>query len=261
MSLLEHRNYAQGHRSRRRTGAVIALVALAASGLAVGLAIEGDCAPARVSADARTAAGAKAVTPEHLESVVRYNGTDDDAQVLFLAKDEERAMSKVTISGPDGEAVIADRTIGGGRIGQDVADIRTSQHALAAIKRAYPPGKYRWTGEMASGKPLSGTSRLDYDLLAPPRITSPADEATGVATTGVRVEWRPVRRAEAIFIEVEDDNSARGRELLVRLDGDATSLTLPDELLKPNTEYAVELKALAGNGNQSAADYAFTTSG
>jgi hypothetical protein len=80
-----------------------------------------------------------------------------------------------------------------------------------------------------------------------------------VPISGARLEWNRVQAAQAIFVEVEDDNSARGRELLVRLDGDATSLEIPDQFLKPGTEYAVELKALARNGNQSAADYAFTT--
>lgn len=36
-------------------------------------------------------------------------------------------------------------------------------------------------------------------------------------------------------------------------------IELPDQFLKSNTEYAVELKALAPNGNQAAADSTFTT--
>jgi hypothetical protein len=91
-----------------------------------------------------------------------------------------------------------------------------------------------------------------------PAISSPVDGATDIPTSGAVIEWQPVPGAEAIFVEVEDDTDG-GRELLVRLDGDATSFPIPDQFLKDGTEYAVELKALSPNGNQSAADSTFTT--
>ena len=71
------------------------------------------------------------------------------------------------------------------------------------------------------------------------------------------MKWNPIADAEWIFVEVEADGD--GRELLIRLEGSATSLELPAGYLEEGTEYEVELKAVHRNGNQAAADSAFTT--
>jgi hypothetical protein len=67
----------------------------------------------------------------------------------------------------------------------------------------------------------------------------------------------PVADAQWIFIEVKADGD--GRELLIRLEGSATSLALPDGYVQPGTGYGVELKAVQANGNQAARDSVFGT--
>jgi hypothetical protein len=246
-------------RARHPPAIVAAVIALLLAGTGSALAIGGleGGSKGKTARLARTTTDAKTVRPEHLESVVRYNSTDDDAQVLLLAKDEEHAFADVRVITPDGRTVFK-ANVRAGEVRQSVADVRTSQHRLAAIRRAFPPGEYRWRGRMLDGERIAGSSRLRYRLPQAPRIVSPADGASGVPVTAAEVEWQPVARAEAIFVEVEDDTDG-GQELLLRLDGDATSIPIPDGFLKPETEYAVELKSMLANGNQAAADYTFVT--
>jgi hypothetical protein len=216
--------------------------------------------PASDGAKESVPASRAPIKPEHLESVIRYNATDDDAQLILFAKDEHtrQALTRVTVRSPDGRRVVVERSAPDPRIGQSVLEFRSSQHGLDQIKRMFPPGEYRWTGRTADGRGVAGTTRVSYSLPVAPRITAPADESAGVPTDGVTIEWSPVPRAESIFVEVENDVDG-GREFLVQIEGTATSMSLPDGFLEAGTEYAVELKAVAANGNQAATDATFKT--
>jgi hypothetical protein len=75
-------------------------------------------------------------------------------------------------------------------------------------------------------------------------------------TSGVTIRWRPVPDARARFVEVEED-ADDGRELV--LDGPTTSFTVPDGFLENHRDYAVEVKAVAPNGNQTATDSTLST--
>jgi hypothetical protein len=77
-------------------------------------------------------------------------------------------------------------------------------------------------------------------------------------TSGVTIRWRPVPDARALFVEVEED-ADDGRELLLRLDGPTTAFTVPDGSLENHRDYAVEVKAVAPNGNQTAIDTTLRT--
>jgi hypothetical protein len=198
-----------------------------------------------------------AVTPEQLSTVVRWNASDDDSQVWLTAVDGDLAMATITVRTPEGEAIFTERLDDAGGHGQERLEYRSSEHSLAELEAIYPAGEYRWTGRTADGERIRGTTEVSYELPDAPTIVAPADEAADVPVDGVVMQWSPVADAQWIFVEVEADGD--GRELLIRLEGSATSLALPDGYLQPGTDYEVELKAVHTNGNQAARDSVFST--
>jgi hypothetical protein len=229
--------------TRRAIGACIAVVALAGA--------------AATACDESSADPAAPVTPEQISTVVRWNATDDDAQVWLTAVSPELAMATITVQAPDGRAIFRERLDRTGGHGQERLEHRSSEHSLADLEEIYPAGRYRWTGRTADGERIRGTTEVVYELPDAPTILTPADEATEVPVDGVVVTWEPVANARWILVEVEADGD--GRELLIRIEGTATSLGLPAGYLEPGTDYEVELKAIHPNGNQAARDSVFTT--
>lgn len=69
--------------------------------------------------------------------------------------------------------------------------------------------------------------------------------------------WEEIEDAEAIRLEVEDEEEEVA--LKVDLPGDATSFGLPNDWLQPGTEYVLDIKAIAEDGNQTVTDLRFTT--
>jgi hypothetical protein len=205
------------------------------------------------------AAPSRTTKPEHLSTVVRYNASDRDAQLIFSLKDENQAIGPISLLRPNGAKVLDERLSNPSALGQSILEVKTADGVpLRRLERAYPAGSYRWVGRTVDGKRVGATTRVSYALPRPPTIIAPSDEAKGLPTSGVTLRWRPVPDAEAIFMEVEED-ADDGRELLMRLDGETASLTVPDGFLENRADYDVEIKAVAPNGNQTAVDTTFST--
>lgn len=129
---------------------------------------------------------------------------------------------------------------------------RTPEPTLATLKKAYPPGTYRWSGRAVDGRRLRGTSRLRYKLLAAPVITSPSAGQNGLPTRDGAVTWQRVPGAATIHLEVETEELHR--VLTVDFSGDATSFVIPDGFRLPNRPYVLDIKAVAPNGNLTVSD-------
>jgi hypothetical protein len=242
-----------GQRSRLTAAAASAAGMLAISGIVV-VVLSGTSSAERTD---RATPLTRNVTPEQISTVVRWNANDDDAQVWLTAKDPELAMATISVDAPDGRTIFHDQLDPTGGHGQQRLEYRSSEHSLSDLEEIYPPGEYQWSGRTAEGQPIRGTTEISYELPEAPTVTAPTDEATDVPIEDVVLEWNPVTDAEWIFVEVEAQGD--GRELLIRLEGEATSLALPTGYLEARTEYEVELKAVDANGNQAAADSLFTT--
>jgi hypothetical protein len=243
-------------RQHRRTAAAIPIAGmLAVSGVAA-LAVAAG-ASADDAADQGGSESGGAVTLEHISTVVRWNATDDDSQVWLTATDPALAIAELSVTAPDGREVFSDRLDPAAGHGQERLEYRSSEHTLGDLEQIYPPGEYVWSGRTADGHHIEGTTTVSYKLPSAPAIIAPADEATDVPTDDIVVEWNPISDAQWIFVEIEAQGDAR--ELLIRLEGSATSLALPGDYLEERTEYEVELKAVHANGNQAATDSAFTT--
>jgi hypothetical protein len=228
-------------------GAVVGAAASAFVALSV-LPSGGGAAPSRTT-----------TKPEHLSTVVRYNASDRDAQLIFSLKDENQAIGPISLLRPDGARVLDERLSRPSALGQSMVEVKTADGVpLRRLERAYPAGSYRWVGRTVDGKRIAAATRVSYALPRAPTIIAPSDEARGLPTGGVILRWRPVPDAEAVFVEVEED-ADDGRELLMRLDGETASYTVPDGFLENRADYDVEIKAVAPNGNQTAVDTTFST--
>lgn len=107
---------------------------------------------------------------------------------------------------------------------------------------------------------LLASAELNYDFTDSVVPTAPANGSVNIPVSGVIINWPAVDDATAIAIDVE--NLATGVSLEADLPGDATSFTVPDDVLEAGTEYAVGFEATSASGNRSVTeDYGFTTSG
>lgn len=84
---------------------------------------------------------------------------------------------------------------------------------------------------------LLASAELNYDFTDSVVPTAPANGSVNIPVSGVIINWPAVDDATAIAIDVE--NLATGVSLEVDLPGDATSFTVPDDVLEAGTEYAV----------------------
>jgi hypothetical protein len=193
---------------------------------------------------------------EDVEIFVVYSSSDEDAQVFVQGGADDPIVS-VKAFGP-GNAVKLKLDI---RDGDDLgyADFvfESPEPSLEELEVAYPAGEYRFRGVSAEGDILTGEADLSYELLDAPVPIFPVDGDEDIPTNGVNAMWEEIEDAEAIRLEVEDEEEEVA--LKVDLPGDATSFSLPNGWLQPGTEYVLDIKAIAEDGNQTVTDLRFTT--
>lgn len=218
---------------------------VAAALTAIGLTLVGPFARASTSE--------KALPFEDPTMVVVYSGPDHDAQLLISAGSKV-PMASLALASPTG-AVVTETSFDA-TLGQADFRLDTPEPSLAALKRTYPAGVYRWTGTTVDGRPIVGASRLSYRLLTPPRILAPARNQK-VTTSGATLEWRRVAGARVIHLEVEQVRTSH--LLTVDLPGSATRFTIPDGFLQPGLKYTLDVKAVGPNDNLTVTDVDFRT--
>jgi hypothetical protein len=193
---------------------------------------------------------------EDVEIFVVHQDTDQDAQV-FIAGGSDVPLRTVMVFGPDGELKLKWKVRNDDRLGHADFLFESPEPSLAELKEAYPKGVYAFTGVTVEGTVLMGESRLRYKLLDPPIITYPLEGDTGIPVDNLVATWEEIDGAEAIRFEIEDEEGEVA--LTVDLDGEATEFTLPNGWLEPGVLYTMDVKAIAGSGNQSVVDVRFTT--
>jgi hypothetical protein len=70
------------------------------------------------------------------------------------------------------------------------------------LKAAYPEGVYTFAGATA-GERYASEATLSHALPPAAGVVTPADEAEGVAVTGVRVTWTPVPGVASYVVTLE----------------------------------------------------------
>lgn len=188
--------------------------------------------------------------------IIVYSVSDDDAQIITKGGSED-PLTSIVIFGPRGVARNTARFKDGARLGQADFQFDSPEPSIDGLRAAYPPGKYHFWGQTVGSKILHNTVDLSYELLAPPEILYPGNSDIGIPINNLVVQFAPPDDAEAIRLEIEDEEE--GRVIKVDLSGDASSFAVPNGWLEPGTEYVLDIKAIAENGNQTVRDIHFVT--
>ena len=193
---------------------------------------------------------------EEAEIFAVLSATDEDAQVFILIG-SEIPIQRLKIRGPDGDVRHRVTFRDGENIGQADVTFESPEPSLEDLQQAYPEGEYIFWGRATDGTKLFSIAELSYEFLDAPEIVYPSEGATGITTVGLGLIWNEIPDAEAIRLEVEDEEEEVAFK--IDLDGDATSFVVPDNFLMPETVYVFDIKAIAENGNQTVSDVEFTT--
>ena len=168
---------------------------------------------------------------KYVKSNEEYYHVQFDIDGLPLEK-----AKKVKLTAPNGkktEFKIKDKN-GFNSLCSEADDLYVSYEDF---QKAFPEGKYTFTftpEEYGSLKVY-----MEHDFPSTPVIISPKDGDT-VSASGFTITWEDVSDdIEALILQIDDDSSF---ELSIPVTGE-TSFVVPDDLLKSNTEYRIELHA------------------
>ena len=182
------------------------------------------------------------------------NATANDAgiQVFLDAEDWKR----VAISDERGRDLVAIDTGGGMRdLGLTELRFEGAEPDPSETFDAFPAGEYKFTGTTTDRQRLFATATLSHDLPAAP-VFSPS-EGEVVDPDDVEIEWEPIAGVDRYQVIVESD--ANGFVLEVSVSSATTTLQVPRTFLFANTEYKVEVLAIAPNGNRTISEGTFVT--
>jgi hypothetical protein len=214
---------------------------------------------------------------------IEHNATDEDTGVHGFFGGE--AWSVLCLTDPNGTMIlIADPLEQFDRLA--VSDLffesrepPNDELPIDRIRDDFPDGDYTVAGIDVEGTPRVGTATFTHAIPAPPTIITPdlvadAEEAEppAVPPSGLRVEWEAVSDTingapvtitgyEVIVTDEEaDDPDGFARpEYDVHVPADQRSLTVPDDFLRADRLYELEVLAIEETGNQTIAVGFFTT--
>jgi hypothetical protein len=119
----------------------------------------------------------------------------------------------------------------------------------------FPPGRYRFVGRGVEDQRLVGTAMLSHNLPPAPVFSPSGGEE--VDKDDVVIKWSPIPGVAAYQVIVADEE--QGTQMEITLLPSVTQVTVPPELLEEDTEYKVEVIAVAQNGNKTITESTFVT--
>ena len=187
------------------------------------------------------------------EVFFEFNATDNDLGLqVFL---DAEGWRKVTVSNEEIGRIIRLETVGLlSQLGITELHFERAEPTPEEVMALFPPGMYRFGGRTLGGDRLEGEGELSHDLVAAFDFT-PSD-GEEVDPDSAVVEWAaPGAKLVEIIIESEDSDTVFD----VTVEGEEGDLDIPSQFLTPNTEYEIELVAIAENGNKTIVESTFIT--
>jgi hypothetical protein len=186
---------------------------------------------------------------EIAEIRVERNDTDDDTEVVIIAKGGDDGFRFFTVQAPNRRHVVStfspDRSVAG----QRELLFESPEPPGDAILAAYPEGIYRFSGHTHGGERFAGAARLSHQLPPAAVVIAPAHESE-VPPGTLLIEWAQLTGVSQILLELENETAQPEQVLTYNLPGDATRFEIPAHLIAPGASYQLSVGAVAPNGNR-----------
>lgn len=187
------------------------------------------------------------------EVFFEFNTTDNDLGLqIFL---DAEGWRQVKVFDPNGAKIVQFLTAGNlSELGITELRFESAEPSPAEVLALFPPGEYEFRGKTVEGDRLASTGELSHDFLPAPTF-SPSD-GEEVDPNNTVVTWS-APGAEQVEIIIESDDVDDTFDVIVS--SASGSLNIPPQFLQPDTEYKIEILAIAENGNKTIAESDFVT--
>jgi len=198
--------------------------------------------------------------------IIEINGTDGDAGVQFFL--DGKGWRSCSIFDPDGNLLVNVTADGGAGMNGltelfiESAEPSFQQQSLAELLALFPEGDYGVDCETTGSQNMNGTASLTHKLPATPNVTVLQGASVVIAWAAVPGPFQPGVGDPDVVIggwEVIVERLSDGRKFSITFPADVTSVTVPAEFIVPKTKYKGEVLAIEENGNQTIAQFEFTT--
>jgi hypothetical protein len=215
---------------------------------------------------------------ESAKILIEHNSTDEDTGFQgFLDGDP---WDELTVTGPLGERILTVSTRGT-FVGFGLTELffetnepENVDEPIADVLARLPAGTYTFRGMMVGGPPSTVTATLTHTIPMGPNLVSPADGAEDVDPANTVVSWDPVTTdingmpvqivGYQVIVEEAVDEPAHPEGFAeavfsIYLPASATSIRVPPEFMRPDTDYECEVLAIEVSGNQTISSAEFAT--
>ncbi len=185
---------------------------------------------------------------------IEYTATANEAVIVFQAESEE-TLRRVEIEDPSGKPIMRMWVGHGHDVALSGFVVETAESSPGEILRVYGEGQYRVNANTLDGSPACGEAVLSHQLLEPPAVLYPFEQAFDVPTDLV-VQWvaDPSAREYRVVLEQGESDT-----LSVRLPAGSNSFAVPAGVLMSNRDSHVEVGAVGANGNCTLVEIEFRT--
>jgi len=198
---------------------------------------------------------------EHAAVRIEQNATDEDVEVVFEATSGDIGLATLRVAAPDGRTVI-DFKAPDSKLGIRHLVLESPEPINdGRLQKDFPAGEYTFTGSTVSGEKLGAKATLSHKLPGTAFFVRPqAPRETNVPVKGLQLKWTAPKDLASCVVVIEHEET--GAKLLqATLSGAATTLAVPDGLLKPGTHYKLEIGTVSREGNRSFGEASFKTAG
>ena len=196
----------------------------------------------------------------YMDVNVRFeqNATDQDVEVVFKVTGGDTGLAKLTVVGPDGRTVIDFTAPDASTLGIRTFVLESPEPGdVESLKAAYPEGIYTFTGATAAGGKLRSKAVLNHELPATVSFLRPKPESENVGTRDLEITWTPVENLAFYIIEIEQEE--QNAIITAKLPAPASTFSVPNGFLLPDTEYKLGIGTVTEEGNLSFVETEFTT--
>lgn len=194
------------------------------------------------------------------EANIRFeqNATDGDVEVVFEIKAGDEGLAELKVISPDGRTIINFSAPDATSLGIRQFKFESPEPTdIAALKSAYPEGKYKFNAVSSDGSKYESATNLSHTLPGTISFINPLPEAENVRVNGLKISWTPVINVVAYMIEMEQDELSFN--MTVKVSENKTDFMLPDGILVENKEYTLAIGTVMINGNSSYMETSFST--